>query len=284
MLEMTSTLAVRDEQYFHGNLVPNHSSGRRLNISACYGDIRATVCMPKNRSRNRAPLLALHGISRKDGAIIDAFKDVASRTGRVLIVPKFSRKHWPEFQRIGRARPDLAILSLLANLRSEGTIGSGPIDVFGFSGGAQLANRFAMLYPHLIGKLHLAAAGWYCFPDEALPFPAGLGTQGKVARHGMTDVGSAMRAQVEAFLRLPVRVYVGGKDTLRDAALRRTDTIDRAQGLNRLVRAGTFVDAFRAAAFNRGIAPNALLTILPGCGHDFSECAREAALAERVSF
>jgi pimeloyl-ACP methyl ester carboxylesterase len=257
---------------------------RTFRIQSAAGAIRARVFIPSVINTVRRPLLALHGISRKDKAIFAGFKEVAAKTGRVLIVPRFSRKDWPEFQRIGRARPDRALLSLLSVLRSEGVIGEGKIDLFGFSGGAQLANRFALLYPHLVGKLHLAAAGWYCLPDETIAFPVGIGAAKRPRHHGSADIDAAMRSQIDQFLRIPLRVYVGEEDTMRDAALRTTASVDRSQGLDRRARAAAFLASFRAAAGRRGIASNTSMAILPGCGHDFTQCAEEAALAERVSF
>jgi pimeloyl-ACP methyl ester carboxylesterase len=257
---------------------------RTFRIHASSGGIRARVFVPSFVNSARRPLLALHGISRKDKAIFEGFKEVAEKTGRVLIVPRFSRKEWPEFQRIGRARPDRALLALLSLLRDEGVIAPGKIDLFGFSGGAQLANRFALLYPQMVGKLHLAAAGWYCLPDEALPFPVGIGVPARSRRHGAADIDAAMRAQIGQFLRIPLRVYVGEEDTLRDAALRTTAILDKSQGLDRKTRAAAFLASFRNAADRNGIATNTSMTILPGCGHDFTQCAEKAALAERVSF
>jgi pimeloyl-ACP methyl ester carboxylesterase len=263
----------------------SHSGGERtFRIHASSGGIRARVFIPSFVNSTRRPLLALHGISRKDKAIFEGFKEVAEKTGRVLIVPRFSRKEWPEFQRIGRARPDRALLSLLSVLRDEGVIGPGKVDLFGFSGGAQLANRFALLYPQMIGKLHLAAAGWYCLPDEAIAFPAGIGAAKRPRHRGYADIDAAMRSQIDQFLRIPLRVYVGEQDTLRDAALRTNAILDKSQGLDRKTRAAAFVSSFRDAADRSGIASNTSMTILPGCGHDFTQCAEEAALAERVSF
>jgi pimeloyl-ACP methyl ester carboxylesterase len=263
----------------------SHTHGERaFRIHASSGGIRARVFIPSFVNSTRRPLLALHGISRKDKAIFEGFKEVAAKTGRVLIVPRFSRKDWPGFQRIGRARPDRALLSLLSVLRDEGVIAPGKIDLFGFSGGAQLANRFALLYPQMIGKLHLAAAGWYCLPDEDIAFPVGIGAAKRSKRHGSADIDAAMRSQIDQFLRIPLRIYVGEEDTIRDASLRTTALVDRSQGPDRKARAAAFLASFREAAGRSGIATNTSMAILPGCGHDFTQCANNAALAERVSF
>jgi pimeloyl-ACP methyl ester carboxylesterase len=284
MLALKQELPLQNEIQAGELLSSGAHTERTFRIQSAAGAIRARVFIPSVINTARHPLLALHGISRKDKAIFAAFKEVAEKTGRVLIVPRFSRKDWPEFQRIGRARPDRALLSLLSVLRSEGVIGEGKIDLFGFSGGAQLANRFALLYPHLVGKLNLAAAGWYCLPDQTIAFPIGIGAAKRARGHGDADIDAAMRAQLSQFLRIPLRIYVGDEDTLRDSALRTSERLDRIQGPDRKSRAACFLASFRAAADLRGIAANTSMAILPGCGHDFAQCAENAALAERVSF
>ena len=47
----------------------------------------------------------------------------------------------------------------------------GRVDLVGFSGGAQFAHRFAMLYPGCVRRVVVAAAGWYTYIDPSRPFP-----------------------------------------------------------------------------------------------------------------
>lgn len=223
------------------------------------------------------PLVALHGISRGSRAVWSAFAPLAGE--RSLIVPHFSRRYWPRFQQIGRQRPDLALLALLDRAEAEHGIQTDRITLFGYSGGAQLAHRFAMLYPHRIAELHLAAPGWYCLPDVSTPWPEGLGPR---ASGVPSRVALLKQRQLAAFLALPLRLYVGGEDTTRDPALRQSATLDARQGQTRLERAHRYRDAFHAAATRHGITPDVTLTVLPGCRHDFTECALTGGLAARV--
>lgn len=85
------------------------------------------------------------------------------------------------------------------------------------------------------------------------------------------------------YLRLTVRVFVGTKDTERDASLRKNPDLDRIQGSTRLARAETYVDRFRAAALARGIVPDIALTRLPGVTHDVAQAIQQADLARRVT-
>lgn len=237
--------------------------------------------MPNSFERKRPPLVVLHGIGRDADAMEQAFGDDAVAAGRVLIVPRFAEEDWPVFQRIDRARPDRALLALFAEVRATLSLQSGQVELFGFSGGAQLAHRFAMLLPHCVARLHIASPGWFCLPDTGAAFPAGL-ADAPVKRRRSPGIASAMRAQIANYLRLPVQVYVGSKDTMNDQALRNDPVIDATQGVNRRERAETYVHHFKKAATARGISPNIGLTLLKNRSHDFIQCAKQAALPQLV--
>ncbi len=128
---------------------------------------------------------------------------------------RFTQSEWPQFQQIGRVRPDLVLLDLLqqAGLVKE------RVDLFGFSGGAQLAHRFAMLYPHRVGTLHLAAPGWYTLPDTMVLWPLGL-KHGPTQRLRGFDAAALSRLQLRHYLALKVRLWVGALDTAGGLDLR----------------------------------------------------------------
>lgn len=224
-----------------------------------------------------APLLALHGISRDAGALWQAFGPLAEAQGRALLVPRFAPDHWPRFQQIDRARPDLALLDLLQQAGLSGQ----RVDLFGFSGGAQLAHRFAMLYPHRVGTLHLAAPGWYTLPDTGVLWPQGLGACTK-RRLRSFDAAALSRMQLRHYLSLRVRLWVGALDRERDASLRQSADLDQSQGRTRIERATRYAEAFGRAARALGMTPDIDLTVLPDCGHDFTQCATVGGLAARV--
>lgn len=223
------------------------------------------------------PLLALHGISRNARALWQAFDPLAEAQGRALLVPRFAQDQWPLFQRIDRARPDLALLDLLHQAGLSGQ----RVDLFGFSGGAQLAHRFAMLYPHRVGTLHLAAPGWYTLPDTGVTWPQGLGSCPR-QRLRSFDAASLSRLQLSRYLSLRVRLWVGALDVQRDASLRQTADLDACQGKTRIERAERYAESFDCAARALGITPDISLTVLPNCGHEFTQCATVGGLAARV--
>lgn len=258
----------------------------KLSLRLKQGVLSASIHVPANPDPACPPLVALHGISRNAAAISASFAPSCLERGQVLIVPRFRAKHWPHFQQIGRVRADRALLELLACVQNLSLAKTGRVDLFGYSGGAQLAHRFAMLYPNRIDTLHLAAAGWYCLPDPSLPFPMGLGlgfgndvgpTAGrhrpdrKIARD--RQIASLARVQLDTFLKLRFRVYVGDQDDARDPALRTSPLLDLAQGKTRRERARTYTESVCLAAQNAGVTTDIVLSELPGCAHNFSQCA-----------
>ncbi|WP_103258056.1 alpha/beta fold hydrolase [Tabrizicola aquatica] len=245
-------------------------AGRRLTSRLLATDDASPTAEP-------VPLVALHGISRNARAMWQAFGPLAAAEGRALLVPRFADGQWPRFQQIGRVRPDLALLDLF----KQAGLADQRVDLFGFSGGAQLAHRFAMLYPHRVATLHLAAPGWYTLPDVSLPWPQGLAVAPSRRRRAF-DAAALSRLQLRQYLSLRVRLWVGAEDTARDASLRQTADLDACQGKTRLERAFRYARAFEQAARVLGLTPDIDLTVLPGCGHDFTECDQIGGLAARV--
>lgn len=242
------------------------------------GALACWLAVPEHADPAARALVAIHGIRRGAQEQAALFAARASALGRHVIAPLFDAENWPAYQRLGRTRRgDLALLGLVQHLQSEGIGQPGRVDLFGFSGGAQFAHRFAMLHPQRIGRLSVAAAGWYTFPDAAA-YPYGLGE-----RPGRPDDwGPRMQAALDGFLRLPIRVCVGAKDNVRDPSTRGGEAIDRQQGRDRRARAARWTEALEIAAAVRGIVPRIGLSVLLGVGHDFRECITRGGLADLV--
>lgn len=258
---------------------PARHASKETVLSVCpAGVLESTVIVPKALGSAR-PLLALHGISRNASEVSEAMADAAEAARRVVVVPHFRADSWPVFQRVTRrARPDKTLLALLATLRAMDGSFQGPVDLFGFSGGAQLAHRFAMLYPEAIGDLHLGAAGWYTFPDTTAAYPYGVAD----CNHKPESWSRLMRGGLHAFLRRRITVYVGEEDAQRDASLRQNPFVDAQQGLNRRERALRYVGFVNERQAALGLPCTARLQLLSGCDHDFATCAAQGDLAQRV--
>jgi pimeloyl-ACP methyl ester carboxylesterase len=247
-------------------------------VSVCpSGVLEATISVPSVQS-SLPPLLALHGISRNAREVDDIFAEAANASGRVVITPNFAADTWPVFQRVTRRiRPDRALLNLLGTLRSLSPTFAVPFDLFGFSGGAQLAHRFAMLYPELIGDIHLGAAGWYTAPDLSGAYPYGIDDT-----DNQQPWGRRMRSGLPAFLSRNITVYVGDQDIERDKALRCNTQLDHQQGRNRVERARNYIGRINAQQADLALPVTGRLRMLPGCGHSFTECVQRGALADLV--
>lgn len=235
-----------------------HRPGRGPRALDCW------LALPAEPRPGARPLVAVHGISRGAREQAEAFALAAAARGRVVIAPLFDEARWNGFQRaVAPRRADAALLALLAELEGEGVIAPGLVDLFGFSGGAQFAHRFAMLYPHRLRGLSVCAAGWWTMPD-ATAFPYGLGGA----------QGALLAAGLDRFLGLDIVVSVGSDDDRPDAATRSAPALDAAQGPDRVSRARAWVAALRAEAARRSLPdPKLTFALLPFCGHDFGACA-----------
>ena len=232
--------------------------------------------VPAERDPAAPPLVTVHGISRGADEHLAAFTPWAERSGRVLIAPLFSEEQCRRYQKVilDRCQADRALFATLREVAEETGVQVERFDLFGFSGGAQFAHRFALLHPERVGRLAVASAGWYSMPDFEEAFPYGL-AQGRSS-------GRRFQAKLEAFLGIPILVLVGAQDTARDSGLRKTRRVDRRQGRNRVERAVVWAEALRAAAIRAEVPAQIALQVMPGCGHSFEDCVREGELTREV--
>ncbi len=216
-------------------------------------------------------LVAVHGISRNDAEIAEEFAPLADRYDSVLVVPRFDAHAFPDYQRLGRRGPaaDRALQRLLDRLIAQGTIAPGKVFLFGHSGGAQFVHRFAMAHPARVARYVASAAGWYTLPDPELAFPFGIGACAE---------RPDLAFRPEAFLAVPGQVLVGARDVRTGPSLRRSGTLDAAQGTTRLQRARHFVAAMEQAAAARGMAAPLRLATVADAAHRFSGLARRGGI------
>ena len=222
------------------------------------------------------PLVTVHGISRRADEHMAAFLRACESSGRVLIAPLFSKDQCRRYQKVvvDRCRADRALLATLHEVGAETGIDVRRVDLFGFSGGAQFAHRFALLHPRRIGRLAVASAGWYTLPDPEIVYPYGLAPSPEVPEH--------FRQNLEAFLEIPILVLVGARDTERDGSLRKERHVDRRQGLTRVERAAQWSRAVRRVAPRAGKGTEVRFQILPDCGHSFEACVHIGGLIPAV--
>jgi poly(3-hydroxybutyrate) depolymerase len=223
-----------------------------------------------------APLLVdTHGFSRNVEEHATLFAPYAERYGVVLVAPYFSRDRHADYQRLGRKdvrRADLALDAIVEEVETLTGAEADKFYLFGFSGGAQFAHRYALAHPERVARAVVAAAGWYTFPDGATRYPYGL---------ALGDELPGVRFEPEAFLRVPIRVIVGEADT-GSRNLRRNARVDRQQGTTRRERAHNWTRAMRRAAEARGYEPLVTCEEVARAGHSFERFMREGGLGDKV--
>jgi pimeloyl-ACP methyl ester carboxylesterase len=227
----------------------------------------------------QAPLLVcVHGYTRQPLDHLQAFAPAAAAAGFALLLPLFrdsgAHRMYQQLLHPRRGtRSDLALLEAVDRLAESNQIDGRRIHLFGYSGGAQYVHRLAMLHPQRVASLGIGAAGWYTWPDWARPWPQGLEAAPATLAPGL---------DFDAFLRLPMALWVGERDNAPDTYLRDDPALNALQGSHRLERASRWAAAVRQQAAQRGIAARVTLDTLPHAGHDFLACHRKAGLADRA--
>jgi pimeloyl-ACP methyl ester carboxylesterase len=233
--------------------------------------------VPGRGGRNAPVFVTVHGVSRNVDEHADLFAPFAERYGVVLVAPSFTAQGHHGYQRLeadaGGRGADQDLESIVAEVAELTGARSGPLYLFGFSGGAQFVHRFTLAHPERVAAAAVGSPGWYTFPDSTTGYPYGLGRS--------SDPGTP-RFEPERFLRVPIAVFVGGADTLGGENLRRNPALDRQQGTTRVERARRWVAAMRAAATARGLEPRVTGEQVPGIGHSFRQFMQEGGLGDRV--
>ena len=237
------------------------------------------IALPTGYAQEPIPLVLVHGISRQAKEQLGLLAERACKAGRPIIAPEFSKENWRSYQQlVKRGRADLALLGLMQKMRAAGIWQTRKFQLAGYSGGAQFSHRFAMMYPHLISRLTVAAAGWYTFPD-GVSYPYGMGDSTQPA----SKWGKLLRTRLHEFLSLPIEVVVGEFDHIVDDVTRSAQEIDKQQGTNRFERAQNWVKALHSEAKNLGICDKHItFQSLKRSGHNFSECVRHGGLDQII--
>ncbi|MDJ0847214.1 MAG: hypothetical protein QNK04_02420 [Myxococcota bacterium] len=234
------------------------------------------VYLPTTRGSEPPLLASVHGVSRnaeEHGRLLSAYCEMH---GVVLVVPVFSPAKYPDYQRLGRVnrgkRADLALDRIVEEVAALSGASAERFHLFGFSGGAQFAHRYALAHPHRLASGVFASAGWYTFPDPTRRFPHGTGA---------TPQLPGLRFDAEEFLKVPMRVIVAEKE--HDAKrLRRSERLDREQGSSRAERARNWVSAMRVAARAHFMEPRVGFEKLPDCRHSFRRAMLRGGLGEAL--
>jgi predicted esterase len=224
--------------------------------------------------KDPAPVLvALHGIGGDGRSSCDGVRAWADRQGWVLVGPTFAYGDWTNPDAVAGESPRL--LPRLAAILDElperiGHPVESRVALYGFSRGAQLAERFALLYPGRVRAAVLMSAGTYTLPlpeatvdgrTRSLPYPLGV-----------ADVAGRFGRDVDlnTFRRVPFWVGVGSEDNDPNAVPAQWTPY---LGNTRVERARQF------AAILRGLGVSVQQTEFPGLGHEIGDSEHDQALA-----
>ncbi len=234
------------------------------------------VYVPGSGGVGAPVFVGVHGISRNAEELASMFSTYCERLNVVLVAPYFSQGHSTDYQRLGRSgrgpRADAALHSILEEVAWLTGAATARIHLFGFSGGAQFAHRYAMAHPHRVARAVVAAAGWYTFPDARKRFPYGIR-----ASQDLPD----LRFDPEEFLRVPITAIVGDQDT-STAGVRSTRRVNEQQGQDRIERAKNWVESMQAAARAYHLDPLVSFESIPGGDHSFANLMESGQLGDRV--
>jgi poly(3-hydroxybutyrate) depolymerase len=243
------------------------ASGASAEAPASFDPGAVYVHTPPDLSSRADPVqvvVALHGMGGEGRGFCQSFLAAADRNGWVVVAPTFKYRNWKEPATV--AEDDVALTRQLAQYldRLPDQIGHRTAEraiVVGFSRGAQLAHRFALLYPEHTRAVAAMSAGTYTLPTgresglgaaDALAFP--FGTADAVSRTGHA-------VPVDGIAAVDFWVAVGSDDNRAEDVPRQWDAL---LGKTRLQRAESFAKAIRS----RG-APTEFV-VYNGLGHVMS--------------
>jgi len=158
----------------------------------------------------RATVVLVHGSDRDPVGMISAFRDWSERRGLALLAPLFVGNIRGDGEMNGYktlvgdgVRYDRILLDMLEEAAEVLPLGPTPVLLFGFSGGAQFAHRFALAHPGSIAALSIAAPGNVTLIGSGHEWWPGVTNMEQV-------LGSSV--DLDALRRVPVHAVVGDDD------------------------------------------------------------------------
>jgi pimeloyl-ACP methyl ester carboxylesterase len=234
------------------------------------------VYEPSSKGPDAPLLVSIHGASRNADEHARLLSAYCEMHGAVLVAPLFSAERHPDYQRLGRVgrggRADASLNMIVAEAAALTGASGERFYLFGFSGGAQFAHRYAMAHPHRVAGAVFASGGWYTLPDPARRYPFGVRPSNKLP---------GVRLDAEEFLRVPMTVVVGADDK-REAGLRHTPRLDQDQGVNRIERARCWATAMKASADAHRMESMVNYLEIENCDSSFKRSILRSELGDKV--
>ncbi len=241
----------------------------RTPFFACPADRRFSYCAYCPRSRPpEALLVVIHGSARSAEGVRDLFIPYSERSGTALLAPLFpigaledDDEPAYKFLKWENTRFDEILLSMVADAAARYAIPADRFQLFGFSGGAQLAQRMLFTCPSRIRSVSVVAPGYVTLLDVSKPWWAGTSDFSSVFGFDLPT---------DEIRRVPVQVVVGSADAgaeeifVPPASRLWVEGANEA-GQDRVARARTLQHSMS----NFGI--EAELQLLEGIGHELDE-------------
>jgi len=230
--------------------------------------------MPPSGRPDRPLLIAVHGSDRNWLACREAFVPLADRCDISLLAPLFpegvSTPGMADGYKFLR-EPDVDYIALLhamlAAFAEISPFDSRRLFLFGFSGGAQFAHRYALVEATRLAGLVVAAPGNVTLVDDTLPWWAGTKDMDRALGRPLDRAGLG---------RLPVHLIVGSKDFSEGLVERGPDDPyysphSQLGGATRWERIASLARSLKS------VAGNVSEETVEGAGHDFAPLAAAAA-------
>lgn len=247
-------------------------------------DLEIFYHVPASVHANMPICVVFHGNGRDALESRDALVQRSEQNDFIVIVPEFTRADFPGGDGyimgnifIDGDNPSTSTLnpeeewtfsvidSLFSFVKDLTNNTSSEYDVVGFSGGAQIAHRFAIFKPNSpIRRMVISSAGWYTVPDNTIDFPYGL------------QKSPAENSSLTHFFELPLTILVGAADNDPNASSLRRNAEADEQGTNRVARAQHFFTRGQDIAQSSQSGFRWKYQTIPNAGHDMEVCLRAA--------
>lgn len=278
---MTTTLAKESAAFVSSSPIkrslPAPSLERGKPIPICWGEenrLDYFVYIPKSVRPDSPVVAAIHGLRRSAAQQIFQLKAQAERCGMILFAPLFSRDQFRHFQTLAPnatgMTPEAAFEIALDDCCTRLELDEPRLLLFGFSGGAQFAHRYALVANRPIERIALMAPGWFTMPDHELPFPFGLGYSQELGKRELN---------LRRALQIPTLLMVGERDTKRTSSLNQDPIIDEHQGENRLERCQRWIAAMQAQPGSDAIEE---LMLIKSGGHNLERMIHRRGTGEVI--
>lgn len=236
------------------------------------GQVRIFYHVPERVDSASRMMIALHGLDREAADFRSAFVEPSERLGKIVIVPEFDLKNFPDlysfnFGNVVEPPPSLKLRSrdvwsfslvdrLFLALRIRTTCQHDSFDLYGNSAGSQFVLRYLALTGSPLVRTAIASnSGIYMLPSLDVPYPIGMGSV------GLTETS------LRQYLSRPLHILLGDRDIDIKAPDLPSSPEAAAQGPHRLARGLWHHEHCKILAGTLGVDFGWSVEIVRGAGH-----------------